>query len=76
MCRSDPSKPYIAIALDPMGHYLLRAPGSTTLNNVTPVMGEIQPGADVDTLRGVARELAGDVLNQFGVATLQLYPQS
>ena len=55
-------------AWEPPAHVL----GSTTLRAFRSITGELSANSDIDALRAIAREIAGDVLNQFGIAELKL----
>ncbi|MFG1888064.1 helix-turn-helix domain-containing protein [Micromonospora sp. NPDC049051] len=75
--RDDPGKPLVAIDLGRHGGFTSgryeQVPGSGRVRRFVPVFGEVPVVADTEVLRDVARELAGDILSQFGVARFILF---
>lgn len=51
-----------------------RVPGSNTVARFTPILGELPVLASTESLRLAARELSLDVLHQFGVTNLYVWP--
>ncbi|MFG3423223.1 helix-turn-helix domain-containing protein [Micromonospora sp. NPDC048063] len=78
MRRADPSKPLVAVDLGRYaggfnnGRYE-QVRGSQRVRRFVPVVGETPVAADADVLRIVGRDLASDILSQFGVARLILF---
>jgi len=72
--RADESKPYgVTDRFRHGGHVgseMRPMEGSRRVRRVVPAESEVPVAADVDALRDVARGVAADILNQFGVAQL------
>jgi hypothetical protein len=76
LAHTEASKPLVLIDFRRFGENVVppakRIPGSFSLSALRPVEGEIPLTGDLETLRAVAREMAADVINQFGVAALRM----
>lgn len=74
LVRPGPDKPFAAIDVQRAGgitfNVLEQPSWSRTVRRFTPVVGELPGVAEADTWREMARQMALDTLNQFGISNV------